>query len=192
MAYNRKIAEERIRLWWTENESDNLTPAELNLENLGLTELPDIPLNCTDLKCSKNKLTKLPPLPNCVILECADNNLRSLPNLPKCVELYCGMNKLQELPSLPNCEILDCFDNELTRLPYTPKLRTLYCYGNDYIYVRPPKIDTITLNYKYGINYNKKAIIIQRTFKRYKQKMVYGELIQIYNKNICGLVAMYI
>ena len=59
--------------------------AILNLSRLELTELPEIPLNCQQLFCSRNQLTSLPELPECTILSCEDNNLLYLPSLPKCV-----------------------------------------------------------------------------------------------------------
>ena len=49
-------AQRRVDEWVGEN--DTTKPLEL-----GLTELPPLPVHLTELFCNNNKLTELPPLP---------------------------------------------------------------------------------------------------------------------------------
>jgi hypothetical protein len=102
----------------------------LNLIDLGLTKLPDIPHNCQILFCGRNKLTSLPDLPNCRFLCCDDNNLTSLPDLPNCQTLNCYYNKLTSLPELQNCQFLNCNNNKLTCLPNLINCDYLACANN--------------------------------------------------------------
>ena len=88
----------------------------LFLDNLKLTELPELPNSLKGLYCYNNKLTELPELPNSLKgLYCFNNNLTELPELPNSLEiLYCYNNNLTELPELPNSlEYLYCFNNNL-------------------------------------------------------------------------------
>jgi hypothetical protein len=126
----------------------------LNLDKLGLRELPLLPNRLIRLYCNNNNLKHLPTLPPTLEkLSCAANELIDLPRLPnKLVELNCEANRLTELPTLPttlkklhcyqnrlktlpllprNLEILDCNTNELTELPQLPyKLIFLGCNDN--------------------------------------------------------------
>ena len=83
----------------------------LDLRNLGLTSLPDLPDNIQRLDYSFNKLTSLPILPKYLRqLFCNNNNLISLPN---------------NLPH--NLQLLNCCFNQLTKLPnLSTKLQLLY------------------------------------------------------------------
>jgi Leucine-rich repeat (LRR) protein len=112
----------------------------LNLSRMGLTALPPLPPDLTDLRCVGNALTALPPLPpNLQILIVAENRLTELPSLPS-VLVYLDVtdNRLASLPlPLPHSlEQLYCSDNRLTDegLPPTngwpPRLNTLYCTHN--------------------------------------------------------------
>lgn len=95
-------------------EQANVT--KLDLSNLGLTELPELPDTLEVLRCSFNRLTSLPDLPNTLeALNCSNNQLTSLPELPyKLKELFCSGNKLTSLPELPNTlETLLCYGNQL-------------------------------------------------------------------------------
>ncbi len=48
----------------------------LNVSNMGLTELPELPENLQDLNCINNQLTELPELPeNLQKLSCSSNQL---------------------------------------------------------------------------------------------------------------------
>ena len=102
----------------------------------GIKSLPDLTRfkNLKTLKCSSNKLTSLPTLPqNLEELDCASNQLTSLPTLPQNLKiLSCNINSLTSLPTLPqNLEILGCYDNKLTLLPILPQnLQKLSCSGN--------------------------------------------------------------
>jgi hypothetical protein len=64
---------ERVRKW---------TSGTLNLSNLGLTELPELPAGLTLLYCSNNQLTTLPDtLPaGLTTLYCFVNQLTTLPD----------------------------------------------------------------------------------------------------------------
>jgi uncharacterized repeat protein (TIGR01451 family) len=88
----------------------------------------------TQLICSANQITVLPPLPNTIIwLECGDNQLTSLGTLPPSLQyLSCGGNPLGSLPQLPNTlTTLYCPANQLTSLPTLPNsLIYLFCNMN--------------------------------------------------------------
>ncbi len=127
---------------------------ELNLYNLQLRQLPELPDDLRILKCERNRLRVLPELPRGLErLDCGQNRLRVLPILPqsltdlKCysnelkelpelpqrlTELYCGSNILTTLPNLPDTlEDLACSSNRLTELPELPDtLKNLVCVSN--------------------------------------------------------------
>lgn len=88
----------------------------------------------TELNCSYNDLTSLPPLPKEIVkLYCFYNHLTFLPLLPETLEeLSCSYNLLSSLPPLPNTlKRLFCVDNRLISLPPLPNsLHSLYCYDN--------------------------------------------------------------
>lgn len=132
------------------------TTGVLDVSNMELHFLPDLPDSIRELRCSHNSLTSLPPLPASLhILRCANNSLTSLPELPdSLVILCCDQNKLVSLPNLPDslleldCSMNDihtlqklptsltelyCEWNQLTTLPNLPKpLTKLYCYDNPF------------------------------------------------------------
>src|ERR1700751_10659 len=105
---NYTEAAKRITDWLALNNPT----IELNLSNLGLKKLPQIPSTCQILDCHCNELTSLTALPNCQVLYCDYNQLTSLPALPNCQTLFCMNNKLTSLPVLPNCQILFCHNNK--------------------------------------------------------------------------------
>lgn len=90
----------------------------LDIRNLGLTELPDVPGydRVKHLYCRGNKLTWLPELLNVKSLYCSQNQLAELPDLPQVKYLYCDQNKLSRLPKLPAIIKLLCQDNQLVEL----------------------------------------------------------------------------
>ena len=95
----------------------------LDLSNLGLTKLPELPATLTRLNCTHNKLTSLPDLPaDLTELYCSYNKLTSLPDLPATLtELWCNDNQLTSLPALPaTFTKLWCANNKLTSLPAFP------------------------------------------------------------------------
>ncbi len=112
----------------------------LQLQELGLTELPILPNNIKTLYCFNNQLTELPSLCSLTNLEtlyCSGNQLTELPSLASLINLetlYCGGNQLTKLPTLPNNLLyLDCHNNKLTELPSLcslTNLQHLNCSGN--------------------------------------------------------------
>jgi Leucine-rich repeat (LRR) protein len=90
----------------------------LDVRNLGLTELPDVPGydRVKHFYCTGNKLTWLPELPNVESLFCSQNQLTELPELPVVKYLTCSQNKLTRLPKLPKIISLLCQDNKLVEL----------------------------------------------------------------------------
>jgi Leucine-rich repeat (LRR) protein len=127
---------------------------KLDVSNIDLISLPELPDNLTHLYCSNNNLTSLPKLPdNLVELDCSNNQLTNLPTLPDTlVELYCNNNQLTTLPALPDILVelnyyynltlavlpdtlveLDCSNNQLTTLPALPEtLVILSCNDNPF------------------------------------------------------------
>jgi len=106
----------------------------LQITQLNLTSLPDLPPTLRELHCSDNRLTVLPVLPPTLRrLICGGNLLTVLPELPPTLEtLTCAVNKLTVLPALPPTLVdLRCYENELTVLPeLPPTLQSLYCGEN--------------------------------------------------------------
>ncbi len=126
----------------------------LNLQHLGLTELPPLPDRVKRLICYGNNLTKLPELPTSLeeldchnnqiteiptlapklnYLNCSNNRVTKLPNLhEEVVEVRCDENEIESLPELPvDLFTLECSKNKLQSLPDLPKgLRILNCSHN--------------------------------------------------------------
>jgi len=126
---------------WTMKGGDRLTEKieesrrtnNLDVSNMNLTSIPDIPDSVTHLFCSRNKLTCLPKLPPALVtLACEYNRLTSLPELPDSVSyIFCNGNQLTSLPKLPlQGKILLCSNNLLTSLPQLPLCTRLECDGN--------------------------------------------------------------
>jgi hypothetical protein len=100
-----EIALQRVRDWRPGQTS-------LNLNCLGLRELPPIPDGVEILHCNGNLLTFLPSLPA---------GLK---------ELWCGQNYLTHLPALPeSLEVLYIVDNMLTAIPDLPASLTWLLSG---------------------------------------------------------------
>ena len=110
------IAKARVREW---------TSGPLNLANLGLTELPELPSGLTELHCYHNQLLSLPDtLPATLqFLYYNSNRLTTLSDtLPATLQfLYCNSNRLTTLPdTLPTgLRVFYCSHNQLTTLPET-------------------------------------------------------------------------
>ena len=105
----------------------------LDISNMGLSSLPELPTTLTTLDCSRNALTYLPPLPlSLTRLYCSENKLTSLPTLPQTlIGLFCSQNQLTSLPALPSTLTkLWCLGNTLTSLPELPNLCQLHCSHN--------------------------------------------------------------
>jgi hypothetical protein len=81
---------------------------ELNLSNLGLKKLPNIPEGITILKCDNNEISLIDNLPNSLIeLYCSNNKIRKLENLPKnLIKLECKNNYLTHLYLPPSVKIV--------------------------------------------------------------------------------------
>jgi hypothetical protein len=153
-----------------------------------LKSLPDLP-NVYILNCKNNQLTSLPNIPRLVQLNCSNNKLTELPNRPY-LALSCQNNLLTELPdTLQRCHILRCDNNKLIKIPeIKPHIATFSCFGNrhlltmpklkkghklhrtyygEYIYVNKLAFHDAKLE---DGNYNKSALIIQRSFKNYMRR----------------------
>ncbi|HCM1955098.1 TPA: acetyltransferase [Salmonella enterica subsp. salamae serovar 9,46:z4,z24:z39:z42] len=144
----REMAVERLLVCLAKQES-TLDLSELNLSSLPdlppliktlrvndnhLSSLPDLPESLQILICSFNPLEQLPPLPYSLKeLTCSACHLKNLPALPDALEeLSCSGNSLEELPVLPvSMRYLTCTNNSLRSLPALPEsLRTLICSMN--------------------------------------------------------------
>lgn len=186
-----------VEKWIENNDMDD----PLDLSNLGLVELPYIPIGCITLRCTKNRLTKLPDLPNCERLYCSENELIMLPDLPNCELLYCAENKLIMLPDLPLCIQLDCMDNNILMLPDLPVCQQLHWFGNKYLYLTPQQCKQFNvhkvlilrdLRTPLTVNYSRFAIKIQKAYRTHKQKPVFIKLCELYIKNVSLLISQYI
>lgn len=143
---------------------------ELDLSNLFLTELPELPSTIIWLGCQNNKLTKLPEqLPaRLKWLFCQNNKLTKLPDeLPASLEcIWARNNNIVKLPNdFPDTlKILYVDGNELETLPYNlPKLDVFWCHDN-------PKLKiTKEIREKFGFaeEYNKIPMMLslQKIFR---------------------------
>lgn len=122
-------AKNRVNKWEDETQT-------LNLSNLGLTYLPDLPEKLTKLDCSHNQLKEFNiPLPESLTyLNCSYNQLEEISSLPETLTyLNCRYNELQQLPFIPlSCVYLDCSYNRLDDIQGLPdSLEYLNFFEND-------------------------------------------------------------
>ncbi|EGF7344040.1 E3 ubiquitin--protein ligase [Escherichia coli] len=97
----------------------------LDLSELGLTTLPEIPPGIKSINISKNNLSLIPPLPTSLTqLNVSYNKLIELPALPQGLELLnASHNQLITLPILPiSLKELHISNNQLCSLPVLPEL----------------------------------------------------------------------
>ena len=115
-----EIAQQRIQEW-IDNGDESI---EIDLINLGLTELPDLPQSLQKLNCNKNKLTSLGNLPpNLEILE-----------WPKNIKYHicgntCSCKKFQKFYEikLTKEDYYDKYENILKKILPVPQLaRTIF------------------------------------------------------------------
>lgn len=160
--------ESRINSWYQEYLN---TPEEdrkyiyLDLSNLWLENLPQLPNEVRNLNISNNMIERIDYLPeNLIGLNCFNNDivyidyfpdslkdinvsynkLTELPELPEdLIDLNCSNNELYTLPNLPtNLETLECENNKLNALPEMNRyLRLLNCNNN--FLTRLPKLSPI-------------------------------------------------
>ncbi|MES2832701.1 MAG: leucine-rich repeat domain-containing protein [Pseudomonadota bacterium] len=100
--------------------SELTTLKDLSLNNNQLTHLPSLPTALTSFSANDNKLYGLPSLPaNLSMLDVENNQLTNLPTLPASLEyLGVGHNRLNRLPALPmKMSTLNVNHNNLTSLP---------------------------------------------------------------------------
>lgn len=106
----------------------------LELNSLGLSSLPALPGNLTEVHVCNNKLPFLCRLPtNLKSLDARNNRLNTLPNLPNMMSvLNVSNNLLTALPDLPEgLTELYANDNRLTALPKMPTtLRIINLHNN--------------------------------------------------------------
>ena len=98
---------------------------------------------------------------------------------------------LTELPPIPdNCQVLYCHNNQLTDLPKLDKCQYLYCCDNKYLHVT--KKLAKRFNLKETPNYSKYAGIIERTYRRFKQRRICNEINHLFIKDVCTMVSFYV
>ena len=116
----------------SDNIRNNITT--LTFLKTNLKELPEnLPPNLTCLKCTDNKITKLPELPSSLVeLNCSYNKITEFINLPPNLEkLDCSYNQITEFINLPtNLQKLICKNNIITKLELPPNLVELNCSYN--------------------------------------------------------------
>jgi E3 ubiquitin-protein ligase SspH2 len=141
----RAIAKDRIL---------DMADGKLDMCELGLYSLPELPAGLATLDARCNRLTELPPLPpGLTELLVSVNHLTHLPTLPTSLTaLGVDFNRLSELPALPaglitldasanrlthllalptRLATLDVSDNQLTQLPELPvSLTALWVHRN--------------------------------------------------------------
>ena len=95
----------------------------LDILDINITSLPELPSGLQELYCYDTLLTSLPKLPSGLqVLYCSYTPLSSLPELPSGLqELNCSNTQLASLPELPSgLQILRCSNTRLTSLPNLP------------------------------------------------------------------------
>jgi Leucine-rich repeat (LRR) protein len=107
----------------------------IDLDMLGLTEIPELPNNIKRLSLHSNKIKHISYLPPSLEVLYIPNNAIEYINteLPENLEhLFVFKNKLRCLPYLPDSlELIDMSYNNISILPNIPcNLEWLYCYDN--------------------------------------------------------------
>ncbi len=128
---NILFVKERINKWLI--RADITLP--LDLSDLQLETLPELPNKVCILYCFNNKLTSLSiSLPNLKELYCWNNELTSIDTLPDSLEvLQLSNNKLTSLNNLPlTLNKLYCYDNMINQLDLSTNinLQKLFCWNN--------------------------------------------------------------
>lgn len=93
-------------------EDENITDEELDLLTL-------YPNKLKHFICIRNKITKIPNLPESVnFINCRNNNITEISILPKNIEVInCSNNKLNKIPNLPeNVKVIICSNNNITEI----------------------------------------------------------------------------
>ncbi|EHJ4094816.1 hypothetical protein J1C05_004531 [Escherichia fergusonii] len=128
---------------------------KLNLDNLGLSSLPELPDSLTVLFARNNQLTTLPELPDSLtVLFASNNQLTTLPELPDSLTvLFASNNQLTTLQELPDSlKHLDVSNNQLTTLPELPDSLTKLDVSNNKLTnlpELPPSLTSLEVNYNY-------------------------------------------
>jgi len=126
------VARERINQW----RAGGIDTETLDLSNLGLTELPQLPSKLKRLNCSGNNLTVIPELPiELEYLNCSKNKIYLIEKFPiNCKYIDCSYNVLKSLPEIPiDCIYLDISHNEFKRIPILPDTIEYLNYFDNYI-----------------------------------------------------------
>lgn len=119
----------RLKIWVDRNRPNR----PLDLANLGLTSLPQLPSGVQEVYAFSNRIARLDVLlPDSIeVLHLAKNALTELPApLPSGLrKLHLRFNQLSRLPDpLPETlDTLDVGDNELQALPQRPPARLVRC-----------------------------------------------------------------
>lgn len=112
-----------------------------DIVNCFLKKMDDVPSSLEYMICDNNQLTKLPKLnhTNLIILSFKNNNIYQMPILPDSInELIFNKNQIMNIPHFPkSLKYLECSWNRLHNLNNISKnIRTIICDHND-IYKLP-------------------------------------------------------
>ncbi len=125
-----KQAKELIKKWIEVDDKDKI----LDLSNLQLKYVPELPDNIKYLNLEKNNITTVYSFPpNLRSLNIKNNKLVELPILPENLKrLEVDFNELEDLPTLPtSLKYLSAKYNKLIKLPKLPSnIKELYLTGN--------------------------------------------------------------
>ncbi|ENH2152220.1 hypothetical protein ABVX80_003563 [Escherichia coli] len=130
----RAEALSRVKAYIYNRACNRASALELELANLMLTSLPELPAGLEKLDVSGNQLCSLPVLPTgLVMLDVSNNQLSGLPALPAgLVTLDVRFNLMSSLPELPGyMRTLNVSNNQLIHLPVLPvRLKVLDVSNN--------------------------------------------------------------
>ena len=144
-------------------------PSELQYlfcNSIQITTLPTLPSKLKELYCSRTPITSLPDLPSGLeTLYCHNTPITSLPALPsELKKIYCSRTSLKCLPDLPSgLQMLNCSHTSLTSLPDLPSgLKDLYCSNTPHI-LQPKENESIQ---DYNLRYREEKAAKKRAQER--------------------------
>jgi hypothetical protein len=125
-----------LYLYEIKNIPSNVSSIEI--ENCFLKKIDDVPSSLECMYCDNNQLTKLPKInhTNLIILSFKNNNIYQMPILPDSIkDLIFSNNQIMNIPNFPkSLKYLECSWNRLHNLNNIPRnIRTIICDHNDIV-----------------------------------------------------------
>jgi len=155
-------------------EYDINSPDFLDLTNLGLKQVPELPYGIAKLDISFNDIKELTNLPSSLTsLTCTHNRLsfegiKSISKLDKIQSFNCSDNHITKLPELPSSLVyLNVSNNQLSKKPDIPKNIILIDYNNKY---NPDPKQSMDLDYYFIASKDNVLIKIDKEHLCYRRQ----------------------